>query len=109
MMTKAQRKRRAAIGALALLQWRDQMTKKTACRYLEAHVAHIVAWREHVWMCQAYGVANRDAAEREAMVRYETFIAEMRAQADKPRAASRAPCKLTVAMVRGDGAAGVLS
>ena len=49
MMTKAQRKRRAAIGALALLQWRDQMTKKTARRYLEAHVAHIVAWREHVW------------------------------------------------------------
>lgn len=81
-MTRAERKRRAATAAVALLEWRDQMRRVETARA---------------------------DAERTMTARYETFIAEMRAQADKPHVASQAPCKLTMAMVRGDGAAGVLS
>jgi hypothetical protein len=55
MMTKAQRKRRAARGALALLEWRDRMHREEAAR---------------------------EEAERETMVRYETMVAAMRRQAE---------------------------
>jgi hypothetical protein len=81
-MTKAQRRRRAVIGAIALLEWRDRMR------------------RENV---------DREDAERKTMVQYELMIAEMRAQADEPRTASRAPCKRITAAVHSNGAAGVLS
>ena len=54
--------------------------------------------------------AERENAERETMLRYEIFIAEMRVQADKPRAAIQTPCVLvSAAMVHGAGAAGALS
>ena len=81
-MTKAQRRRHAVLGALALLEWRDRMRRENA---------------------------ERENADREMMTRYEFMVAEMRAQADEPRAASRTPCKLAIAAVHSNGAAGVLS
>jgi hypothetical protein len=81
-MTRAQRKRRAVIGAIALLEWRDRMRRENA---------------------------DRENAERETMVRYDLMVAEMQAQADEPRAASRTICKLIIAMVHSNGAAGALS
>lgn len=54
-MNKAQRKRRAAVGALSLLEWRDRMRRENA---------------------------DRANAERETMVRYETMLAAMRRQAE---------------------------
>jgi hypothetical protein len=80
-MNRAQRKRRAAIGAIALLEWRTSMARENGAR---------------------------EKAEREMMQQFDGMIAEMRAQADKPRAASQAPCTLITAMVRGDGAAGAV-
>jgi hypothetical protein len=83
-MTRAQRKRRAAIGAIALLEWRDRMRGENA---------------------------DRENAERETMMRFELMVAEMQAQADefwKPRTASQTPCKLVTAKFRGDGAAGAV-
>jgi hypothetical protein len=56
--------------------------------------------------------ADREDAYRETMMRYELFIAEMRAQADefwKPRTASKIPCLMVKGMVSGAGAAGALS
>jgi hypothetical protein len=85
-MDRAQRKRRAIIGAMALLEWRDQVAREEA--------------RE---------LARRANAERAMTARFELMIAAMRVQADAPRAASRAPIKTTVAMVCGNGAAGVTS
>jgi hypothetical protein len=55
-MTRAQRKRRAAIGALALLEWRVHMARENA---------------------------DRENAEREIMARYQLMIAEMRAQVEE--------------------------
>jgi hypothetical protein len=81
-MDKAQRKRHAAIAAVALLEWRDHMARENA---------------------------NRENAEREVTVRYGLMIAAMAEEADKPRAARQTPCKTITAKFRGDGAAGVLS
>jgi hypothetical protein len=55
-MDKAQRKRRAVIGAIALLEWRDRMTRENT---------------------------ERENVEREMMARYAIFIAAMRAQAEE--------------------------
>jgi hypothetical protein len=88
-MTRAQRKRRAVIGAIALLGWRNQMASE-----------------------DAKNRAAKENAEREMMMRYDRMIAEMQAQADefwKPRAASQTPCKLIKGMVHSNGAAGALS
>ena len=81
-MDKAQRKRRAAVGAIALLEWRNRMARENT---------------------------ERENVERETMARYAIFIAEMRAQADKPRAPSRTTCVLIKGMVHSAGAAGALS
>ena len=58
-MTKAQRKRRAVIGAMALLEWRDRMAEEEARNRM-----------------------IRANAEREMAIRYETMLAEMRLQAE---------------------------
>jgi hypothetical protein len=86
-MDRAQRKRRAMIGAMALLQWRDRMAKENAERE----------------MVQA-------KCEEMVRAKYERMIAEMRAQADAPRTASHTtPCKLVAVAVHSNGAAGVTS
>jgi hypothetical protein len=56
MTSRAQRKRhrRAVIGAIALLEWRDRMRRENA---------------------------DRERAERETTMRYERMVAEMRAEA----------------------------
>jgi hypothetical protein len=81
-MDKAERKRRAAVGALALLEWRQRMIRENT---------------------------ERENADREMALRFDTMIAEMRAQADAPHAASRATCVLVKGMVHSAGAAGALS
>jgi hypothetical protein len=86
MMTKAQRKRRAVVAALALLEWRDRMAEEEARNRM-----------------------IRANAERDVTARYEIFIAEMRTQAEAPRVASRQPCMLITASVSGNGAAGAVS
>jgi hypothetical protein len=58
-MNKAQRKRRAVVGAVALLEWRDQMAREDA--------------RDR---------AQRANAEREVTARFETMLAAMRRQAE---------------------------
>jgi hypothetical protein len=88
-MTKAQRKRRAVIGAIALLEWRDRMAREDADREMV-----------------------RAKYEEMVRARYDLMVAEMRTQADefwKPRAASQTPCKLIKGMVHSNGAAGALS
>ena len=82
LMDKAERKRRAALAAVALLEWRDTMRRENA---------------------------ERENAAREVQTRYEFMLAQMREQADAPRTASSTPCTLVAAMVHGNGAAGVLS
>ena len=65
-MDKQQRKRRAVIGAISLLEWRDRMAREDA--------------RDRM---------AREKADREMMMRYELMVAEMRKQAEefwKPRA-----------------------
>jgi hypothetical protein len=37
------------------------MPRKSTCKYLAEPVAHILAWREHIWMCEAYGIVRRAA------------------------------------------------
>jgi hypothetical protein len=59
-MDKGQRKRRAAVGAIALLEWRDRMAREEA--------------RDRM---------VRANAEREMTMRYERMIAEMRRQAEE--------------------------
>jgi hypothetical protein len=85
-MDKGQRKRRAVIGAIALLEWRDRMAREDAKDRMA-----------------------RETADRETMMRYERMIAQMRAQADAPRAARQTTCVLVKGMVHGNGAAGALS
>jgi hypothetical protein len=84
-MTRAERKRRAATAALALLEWRDRMARENA---------------------------DRENAERETTVRYGLMVAAMQAQADefgnRPRRESPTRCDLVSAMVHGNGAAGAL-
>ncbi|MGB6398374.1 MAG: hypothetical protein WBF73_22215 [Bradyrhizobium sp.] len=82
-MTRAERKRRAVIGAIALLEWRDRMARENA---------------------------DRENAEREMMARYELTLEEMRRAVSEPHPlASPTPCKLIMAMVHSNGAAGALS
>jgi len=67
-MTRAQRKRRAVIGAIALLEWRDRMAREDADREMV-----------------------RAKYEEMVRARYDLMVAEMRTLADefwKPRAAS---------------------
>jgi hypothetical protein len=73
-MTKAQRKRRAVIGAIALLEWRDRMAQEDA--------------RDR---------RAKEIADRETALRFETMVAEMRRQVEefgKPRPAK--PPRLVV-------------
>ena len=81
-MDRERRKRRAVIGAMALLEWRDRMARENA---------------------------DRENAERATMMRYYLMIAEMRAELDEPHAASHTPCVMVAAAVHGNGAAGATS
>jgi hypothetical protein len=81
-MTRAQRKRRAATAALALLEWRDRMARENA---------------------------ERENAEREMAMRYQLMVAEMRRQAEEfvaPREARMISVGLPVC--HGTGHAGAI-
>lgn len=85
-MDKAQRRRRAMIGAMALLEWRDRMAEE-----------------------EARNRTTRAKAERETAAQFDLMIAEMQAELDAPRAASHTPCVMVAAAVHGNGAAGATS
>jgi hypothetical protein len=86
-MTKAQRKRRAATAALALLEWRDRMARENA---------------------------DRENAEREMVMRYELMVAEMRRQAEefswrKPKGPTPSPLQSAgFPTANGNGHAGAI-
>lgn len=83
-MTRTQRKRNAAVAAMAILDWRDRMARENT---------------------------ERVNAELEIMARYEIMLQQMQAEAErfrKLRIEHRAICTLVTAMVRGDGAAGAI-
>jgi hypothetical protein len=85
-MDKKQRKRRAAVAATALLEWRDRMAREEARNRMA-----------------------KEIAEREMTTRYERTVAEMRTQLEeRPRAASQTTCTMVAGMVNGAGATGAL-
>jgi hypothetical protein len=85
MTTKAERKRRAALAAVALLEWRNQMASE-----------------------DARNRAAKENADHKKMQRYEQMIADMQVEAGKPHAASQVSCKMITANFRGDGGVGIL-
>jgi hypothetical protein len=60
MTDRAQRKRRAVIGAIALLEWRNRMAEEDARNRM-----------------------TREDADREMVMKYQLMVAEMRRQAEE--------------------------
>jgi hypothetical protein len=86
MTSKAERRRRAALAAAALLDWRHHMSVEDAAKR-----------------------TAKEIADHESMQRYKSMITSMAEEANKPRTRSQTPCMMVSATFRGDGAVGAVA